>query len=94
MVPRLFSNRIQFILDELGCSATGNQEHKLRLNRADFQFSVRKGDYDKGYMKLVIIQGFADEGYQNVAFVLTPEDRQMSRDSNVYDYFTAKVSYI
>lgn len=94
MVPRLFSNRIQFILDELGCAAVGNQESKLRLNRAEFMFRVRKGDYDKGYMKLVIIQGFADEGYQNVSFVLTPKDRQMTQDSNAYDYFTVKVSYI
>lgn len=94
MTPRLFSNRIQFILDEMGCSAVGNQESKLRLNRADFQFSIRKGDYDKGYMKLVIIQGFADEGYMNVAFTQTAVDRQKTSGSNVYDYFTVKVSYI
>jgi len=90
----LFSSKTAGILHEIGCAPTGQQEQKLRLNRAEFQFSVRKGDYDKGYMKLVIIEGFAQEGYLSVAFTQTAEDRQMTRDSNVHDYFTARVSYI
>lgn len=93
MQQRLLSARITGFLDEIGCHALSGQEYMLQHNFASFRFRVRKGDYDKGLMKLLIIQGMADEGYMRVEFISQPIDRQETANSTTHDYFTAKVSY-
>lgn len=94
MSTRLFSSKLTGILDQIGCYPVSGQEYKLQHNFGDFQFMVRKGDYDKGYMKLVIIEGFMQQGYARVEFSQTAEDRKATAASTTHDFFTAKVRYI
>lgn len=90
----LFSSKLHGILDEIGCHPLPGQEYLLRQNYADFRFRVRKGKYDKGLMKLIIIEGFAQQGCMRVTFAQSQEDQTDTRNSTTHDYFTAKVSYI
>lgn len=94
MVTKLFSSKIDGLLNENGCYPVAGQEYKLRHNFDEFQFMVRRGDYDKGYIKLLIIEGFAQHGYMRVDFAQTADDRMMTKTSVTHDFFTAKVRYI
>lgn len=94
MTAKLFSSKLDGLLSELGCYPVAGQEYKLRHNFDEFQFMVRRGDYDKGYMKLLIIEGFAQHGYMRVEFAQTADDRAVTQASRTHDYFTAKVRYI
>jgi hypothetical protein len=93
MRTAVFSSKIEGLLDEMGVHLCSGQEYKLRGNYADFRFSALKGDRDKGYMKLLICEGFMQQGYAKVEFVQTADDRQLMQSSTGYEYFTAKVSY-
>jgi len=91
---KLFSGKITNLLDDMGCHPLSGQEYLLRQNYAAFRFRVRISEYDKGYLKLLIIQGLAEQGYMRVEFIKSPSDRADERNSNTHEYFTAKASYI
>lgn len=93
METSIFSKKIEGLLKERGCAACSGQEYKLQHNYDDFSFMVTRGDYDRGYIKLLIIEGFAEQGYMRVDFVQTADDRAKAKASKVFDFFTAKVRY-
>lgn len=82
---------ISICLAELGCYVSSGQEYLLQHNNADIQFYIRRGDYDKGMVKLLIIQAIQQQGYNRISFVANVSDRQKTKNSQSFDYFSARI---
>lgn len=87
----MFEPSIERFLAENGCYVSNNQEEKLALPEADIQFRIRRGKYDKGMVKALIISGLKPYGYASITFVANAQDRIDSKNSTSFDFFSAKV---
>lgn len=89
----MFEPKISAGLAEAGCYIVAGQEYKLQHPDAHLQFKIRRGDYDRGIVKLLIIEALRVYGYKSITFVQTQDDRVIQRNSKSFDFFSAKVSY-
>jgi hypothetical protein len=87
----VFEPHISRLLAEQGCYVSDGQEALLAEPEAHIQFRIRRGKYDKGMVKALIIQALHVYGYASITFVADVADRQQTKQSNDFDFFSAKV---
>jgi len=87
MFDRSTTNNLAFY----GCSVLPGQEYLLQAGKADIQFCVQRRSYDKGAVKLLIIDALRVYGYRRITFVMNVSDQQKQQNSQSFDFFSARV---